>query len=101
VPEFPALTDRLVFVSREPDYMVDVYPDANRRRDVAERMLSGMMTSADGRYVSDLGKPVLVIVGERPADVMVRLRSDYGPPVFHAPAVAIFRVPGTSPREGR
>jgi hypothetical protein len=100
VPEFPALTDRLVFVSPEPDYMVDVYPDANRRRDVAVRILSGVMTSADIQYVTNLGKPMLAMVGERPADVMSRLRSEYGPPVFQVPGVAIFRAPGAPRREG-
>jgi len=82
-PEFPALTGRDLFVGQGPDYLVNPFADAGRRRRIAATLVSGgALDSSDRAYLEALRRPIFVVI-ERPTDDAVRaLESRYGMPRF-------------------
>jgi hypothetical protein len=93
VSEFPVLAGRVMFTEHFQHYLVQPYPDARKRFDIAVRVVSGgEPDSGDRSYVSRLNRPVYV-VSRRAGDAGIsdRMRRLYGVPMFQHGDVAVFK----------
>ena len=91
-PEFPAMTGRVLFVGEPAHYVVEPYPDARRRVDLAVRLVSGeALGPSDQAYLSRFRRPVYVVADPASDALTARLRALYGEPVFRQGEVAVFR----------
>jgi hypothetical protein len=92
VPEFPALTHRVVFVAREPEYIVWPNADYARRRDILRRLAAAEpLEPDDRRYLDALGRPTFFVT-EAAGDSVARLVALHGPPRFTAWPIAVFGI---------
>ena len=95
-PEFPALTGRGLFVGQGPEYLVDPFADAGRRRRIAATLVSGGALDPDERaYVDALRRPVFIVI-EHPTESAVQaLGTRYGAPRFEdGRNVLVFHLAG-------
>ena len=91
--EFPAMTGRVLFLEQLNHYLVEPYPDAKRRVEIAVRLLSGdRLTQSDTTYVLQLNRPVY-IVNDQSTDgsLFKRLEKRYGRPIFQRGDSTVFR----------
>jgi hypothetical protein len=95
-PEFPALTGRDLFVAQGPDYLVDPFADAGRRRRIAATLVSGgALDPRDRVYVDALRRPVFIVIEHVTDDAVRALESRYGVPRFEdGRSVLVFHLAG-------
>jgi hypothetical protein len=105
-PEFPALSGRTIFTAQATSYLVTPNRDADRRLELAARLVDGgAPAEADEVLLRDLGRP-LWLVTRHGDDSVVRaaLEARWGPPDFAAGPYAAFRVrpaPAQADGQGR
>jgi hypothetical protein len=93
VSEFPAMAGRVIFTEHVQHYLVQPYPDARRRFDIAVRIVSGDEPDPrDRSYVSSLNRPVYVVSyrASNPG-ISGRMRHLYGVPIFQNGDVSVFK----------
>jgi hypothetical protein len=92
IAEFPAMTGRAIFTEALGHYMVQPYPDARKRFDIAVSLVSGeKLGSAEQAYVSELKRPVYVVhYPTRKDPTFEKMESMYGSPRFHERDVWVF-----------
>jgi hypothetical protein len=95
-PEFPALTGRDLFVGQGPDYLVDPFADAGRRRRIAATLVAGeALDLRDRAYVDALRRPVFIVIEHATGDAVHALGSRYGVPRFQDEGnVLVFHLAG-------
>ena len=82
-PEFPALTGRALFVGQGPEYLVNPFADAGRRRRIAATLVSGgALDPGDRAYVDALRRPVFIVMEHATDSAVQALGSRYGAPRF-------------------
>jgi hypothetical protein len=91
--EFPALSRRKLFTEHIKHYLVEGYPDARQRVQIATRLVSGQpLEPTDIKYLSDLGRPLYIVAnGEIGSQNLDELEALYGSPVFAEGSIAVFR----------
>jgi hypothetical protein len=92
VAEFPAMTGRAIFTEAPQHYMVQPYPDARKRFDIAVSLVSAeQLTGADQAYLSNLNRPIYVVRYPASKDqTFEELKSMYGTPLFHEKDAFVF-----------
>lgn len=92
IAEFPAMTGRAIFTETLRHYMVQPYPDARKRFDIAVSLVSAeALSGAEQAYVSNLNRPIyLVRYPARKDQISEKLESMYGRPVFHEQDALVF-----------
>jgi len=94
VPDFPALTDRTLFTSNEPYYVVSPYEDADRRRRIAATLLAGELPEGlDRAYVAALRRPIFVLLEHPARDVLTHMETWAGKPLFDDDRFVVIAVP--------
>jgi hypothetical protein len=94
-PEFPALSGRMLFVAKGPNYVVNPYPDATRRRHIAATLADAqVLESADRAYVAALERPVFLLIDTANDELVSALRSLYGEPRFRENGIVVFHLMG-------
>jgi hypothetical protein len=94
MPEFPALTGRVLFIGFQSSYVVVPNPDAKFRGELAIAAVEGrLLTAPQLAYIGELGRPVYLITnrGSDPA-VTQSLQSQFGPAVFQQDELAAYRI---------
>ncbi len=94
-PELPVMTGHPLFTAYLDSYMVDANPDAPRRVAIAAAAVEGdSLTPEDMRYVAALDRPAYIfILHGDDLSRRNRLRARYGPAVFAADSVQLYRYP--------
>jgi len=93
IAEFPAMTGRVIFTEEPSHYMVEPYPDAQTRFDMAVRLVSGNEPdSSTQAYLLGFNRPMYIVISHSENGAAVsRLQNLYGPMVFHAGDVFVFK----------
>ena len=91
--EFPAMTGRVLFIGELNHYLVEPYPDAKRRVEIAVRLLFGdRLTQSDGTYLLQLNRPVYIVNDQSTDGSLFKgLEKRYGHPIFQRGALAVFK----------
>jgi hypothetical protein len=94
MPEFPALTERVMFTSYAYSYMVAPHHDAALRHEIAKRLLAGEALDArQAEYLVALRRPLYLVVQSPDAsEAQSSLRQRFGEPVFRDRDAAVFAV---------
>jgi hypothetical protein len=97
IAEFPAMTGRVLFTEDLHHYMVQPYPDARKRFDLAVRLVSGEVpNSTDHAYLMDLKRPLYIVSDQATDSALIeQMHALYGSPVFDTSEVVVFRWPGS------
>ncbi len=91
VPELPAMTNRVLFVGAA-GYMTDPYPDAERRRAIAIKLVGGQaLVSSEEAYLSALRDVVYVVKYQVEEKETVQLQLLYGPALFAEGVCSVYR----------
>ena len=92
VAEFPAFAQRALWVD-QPSYMTTPYPSFQRRFDLAVAATRGdVLTPGGAAELLRLQRPLFVVSYQaRDRQLGSRLEARYGPPVFAADFVAVYR----------
>ncbi len=100
-PEFPALTGRSLFTAQRGSYMVDPYPDADLRHEIAVTAITGGDLERHQReYLAGLSRPIYLITRSADGDsVLDRLSRRYGDPEFGSANLAVFHLTLTNDGE--
>jgi hypothetical protein len=98
-PEFPALTGRMLFVAKGPNYVVNPYHAASRRRLIAATLADAhVLEPADRAYLAGLGRPAFLLIETANDELVSELRSLYGEPAFYDNGIVVFQLLGHGPR---
>jgi hypothetical protein len=94
MPEFPALTARVMFTSFASSYMVAPHHDAGLRHEIAERLLAGeALDAGQAAYLKTLQRPLYLVTDSAAApEAQQLLRQRFGGPAFRDQAAAVFVV---------
>jgi hypothetical protein len=91
--ELPALTERVLLVTRDDHYVVRPYADLGRRSRIARQLFAGdALSAADAAYLGALDRPIFVVdyhAGE--GDRLQRRTLRDGAPVFERGEVTLHR----------
>ena len=92
ITEFPAMTGRTIFTAERDHYMVEPYPDAKTRFDIAVNLVSGnKLSDIEQSYLSALKRVVyLVIYQPQDQTISEKMQALYGPPPFHYGKAYVF-----------
>ncbi len=100
MPEFPALTERVMFTSYRSSYMVLPHHDAELRARIATVLLAGeAIDDAQTEYLKALRRPLYLVSESTP--LPPALQDRFGTPVFHDGDVAVFSIDPTRILEPR
>jgi hypothetical protein len=92
MPEFPAMTGRVMFTAGPKNYMVSADAAAPFRVGLALHLLAGQVANEhETAYLDSLQRPVYLVGGFSGAAVQ-SLESRYGPPVFRDGDLAVLRI---------
>lgn len=94
MPEFPAMTGRVMFTTEPKNYMVTPNADAKLRHSLAVHLLDGAAaTEREAAYLTSFNRPIyLVVAGSGDGGALGTLENRYGSAVFRDGDVSVLRV---------
>lgn len=94
MPEFPAMTGRVLFTADKTNYIVVPHADATLRTNLALHLLAGEAANEqETAYLKTLQRPIYLVVTDSKDRAALRsLENRYGTASFHDSDVAVFQL---------